>query len=219
MGSTYVNIILVTILLIFIILRITAEQITRHHYGQKYDFFKHNLVKPGDIVFLGDSITDGACWDELFPGLPVKNRGIINDNTQGVLARLGEILIGKPAAIFLLIGTNDLPLYAYHTDIGILYPYAEILRRCKSDSPDTCIFVQSIFPRGSMYTGRILRLNAKLKDLAAKYDCTFIDLFPRLAGVNGGLRRELTNDNLHLLGAGYDEWVEEIRPFIESVLR
>ena len=63
------------------------------------------------VVFLGDSITQG--WGgglgAAFPGIKVANRGISGDTTRGVLLRLQEdVLVLNPAAVVLLIGTNDL---------------------------------------------------------------------------------------------------------------
>src|ERR1035441_4233447 len=60
-------------------------------------------------VVLGDSITEG--WKTLandFPKMKVANRGIGGDITSGVLYRLkADVLSLNPAAIVLLIGTND----------------------------------------------------------------------------------------------------------------
>src|ERR1051325_8779005 len=63
------------------------------------------------VVLLGDSITQG--WGEdfsgWFPGVKIANRGISGDTTRGVLIRLKEdVLALEPAAVVLLIGTNDL---------------------------------------------------------------------------------------------------------------
>jgi hypothetical protein len=63
------------------------------------------------VVFLGDSITQG--WGgglgAAFPGVKVANRGISGDTTRGVLIRLEEdVLALDPAAVVILIGTNDL---------------------------------------------------------------------------------------------------------------
>ena len=63
------------------------------------------------LVFLGDSITQGWSDDfgNHFPKYRGANRGIGGDTTRGVLFRLQEdVLDLKPAAIVLLIGTNDL---------------------------------------------------------------------------------------------------------------
>ncbi len=65
----------------------------------------------GAVVFLGDSITQG--WGDAmggsFPGVKVANRGISGDTTRGMLIRLQEdVLSLQPAAVVLLMGTNDL---------------------------------------------------------------------------------------------------------------
>ncbi len=90
---------------------------------RRYDWFRklwserrsnwaqHVQQDQGAVVFLGDSITQ--LWgDDLggsFPGMKVANRGISGDTTRGVLIRLDEdVLPLHPAAVVLLIGTNDL---------------------------------------------------------------------------------------------------------------
>ncbi len=151
---TYFLIVLLAVsVVLYIITRIAAENFLRRHHGQKRSFFQHFPVEPGDIVFLGDSITDGARWNELFPGRPVRNRGINADVVGGALARMDEILAGKPAAIFILIGTNDLPWYVNHSDAHILRNYEAILRQIQRESPETQVFVQSILPRKSVTRG------------------------------------------------------------------
>ncbi|MGB9798642.1 MAG: GDSL-type esterase/lipase family protein [Thermanaerothrix sp.] len=209
---------LLVITLVYLVLaRMAAERLARTHHEQKCDFFAHHPVKAGDIVFLGDSITDGARWDELFPGLPVKNRGINADTTRGVLARLDSILQGQPAAIFLLIGTNDLPWFMFRSDRDILETYTAILERCRRESPNTQVFVQSILPRARGYAKRILRINAELERLAHRFSYTFVNLFPHFADANGQIRSELSNDKLHLMAIGYDLWVEQIKPLIKNL--
>ena len=63
------------------------------------------------VVFLGDSITQGwgADFKGKFPGMKLANRGIGGDTTRGMLIRLNEdVLELNPAAIVLLLGTNDI---------------------------------------------------------------------------------------------------------------
>jgi lysophospholipase L1-like esterase len=217
MAIQFLIIMLAVVLILFIVTHLAAENLIRHHYAQKVDFFSHWLIKPGDIVFLGDSITDGARWDELFPNLPVKNRGINGDTILGVLQRLGEILDGQPAAIFLLIGTNNLPWYLYHGNEDILGTYEAILQRCHTASPGTRLFVQSILPRRRHYARRICSLNAQLKILAERCGCTYIDLFPHFANSKGEIPREISNDQLHLLAPGYVRWVEILKPYLDEL--
>lgn len=217
MNSYFFVVMLLTTLILFLTALLTAERIARKHYEQKSDFYAQHPVKPGDIVFLGDSITDGACWDELFPDLPVKHRGINGDTTSGVLRRMGAILSGQPAAIFILIGTNDLPWFMVHNPAYILKTYEGILKRCAEESPLTQVFVQSILPRHWRYARSIKRLNYRLCELAGRYGYTYINLFPQFANSKGGLRADLTNDRLHLLAKGYALWVEILDPHIATL--
>ena len=199
--------------------RYAVERVAQHHYAQRADFFHHYPVNEGDIVFLGDSITDGGCWEEMFPGVPLKNRGINADDTLGVIRRLDDILLMKPRAIFLLIGTNDLPWWTYRKNTDILKTYDEILALCKELSPDTQVFVQSILPRAKSFAKRIVKLNIELAALADRYGFTYIDLHSSFVDGKGALQAELTNDHLHLMAAGYIKWVEIIRPYIDELVK
>ena len=68
-----------------------------------------------DLLFLGDSITDGwrskgkAVWEKFWTPLHAANFGISGDRTQHVLWRMqnGEIAGIKPKLVVLMIGTNN----------------------------------------------------------------------------------------------------------------
>lgn len=77
-------------------------------YVQRTSLFSKLTITPKDIVFIGNSITNGTEWNELFPRKHVKNRGISGDTSEGVYDRLAPIVKGKPAKIFILIGINDI---------------------------------------------------------------------------------------------------------------
>ncbi|MDQ3279044.1 MAG: hypothetical protein M3Q06_12005, partial [Bacteroidota bacterium] len=66
------------------------------YYHQRVTHFKSLPKTTGDILFLGNSITDGGEWSELFNDVKVKNRGISGDVTAGVLNRLAEVAQRKP---------------------------------------------------------------------------------------------------------------------------
>jgi lysophospholipase L1-like esterase len=217
MFITFLLVMLAATLLLLILATRAVERVERNHYLQRADFFHRYPVNHGDIVFLGDSITDGGCWDELFPGLPIKNRGINGDTTTGVLNRIDDILCCNPSAIFLLIGTNDLPMFAYRHDDDIIKTYQQILQRCKDKSPETKVFVQSILPRARRYADHIRTLNLHLEKLAEQFDYQYINLFSHFVGEQGELKSEFNNDHLHLLAAGYTLWVKILTPYIESL--
>jgi len=99
MFLAFLLVMLVATLVLFTITRVEVETIGRHHYLQRVSFFAAHPLQPGDIAFLGDSLTAGGNWDELFPGLPIRNRGINADTTVGALQRLDGITRGQPKAI------------------------------------------------------------------------------------------------------------------------
>ena len=214
----FITAMLAAALVLLVVARLAVERIERNHYAQRADFYAAHPVPPGSIVFLGDSITDGAAWEELFPNLPTRNRGINGDTVSGVYERLDSIVSGRPTTVFILIGTNDLPFFEYHDDEHILFYYRKILERFYQESPQTRVWVQSILPRHPRHTRRILGLNAALKRIAPEYGAGFINLFPLFVGEDGGLRRELTNDRLHLMASGYTLWVERIAPEVHAAV-
>ena len=77
------------------------------YYVRRATHFDDLPVYRNDIIMLGNSLTDGAEWNELFNNPHVKNRGIIGDIVQGLYERMEPILQGQPRKIFILSGVND----------------------------------------------------------------------------------------------------------------
>lgn len=189
-----------------------ARSLFRAGQDQMQSFFEEYRVEPGDIVFVGDSLTAGARWPEVFPGRPVRNRGIRGDTTSGLLERLDAIAGGRPALVLLMIGSNDL---GFDESVeATLERYAEILDGVRARSPETRIVCQSVLPRQAEFADRIRELNAGIRTLAEGRGHHYADLFPSFANARGELRPEFTNDGLHLLGVGYALWAELIRDLV-----
>ena len=185
---------------------IVKRMITPNHerWVSQFDLLS---VQPGDVVFLGDSIARGGSWHEWFPRSPVRNRGIGGDTTSGVLNRLHQVTSGKPSRVFLLIGTNDVMLG--ESDATIVQNIAAIVERFARESPGTQLFVQSILPRGGGYRDRIEALNRKIRGVIGD-GAEWIDLYPLLLDEDGSIANRYSNDELHLLGAGYTVWRDAI---------
>lgn len=193
-------------------------------YYQRATLFEELPVTSHDIIFLGNSITNGAEWAELFDNKHVKNRGISGDICMGVYDRLDAILKGKPAKIFLLIGINDVnrgtPADTIVKRIGM------IARKIKADSPKTKLYLQSVLPvtdHYKMFQGHTSRwqvvpqINKGLARLAEQEGLTYIDLYSHFVdGQTGKMNTAYTNDGLHLLGKGYRKWVEIVKPYIRK---
>jgi hypothetical protein len=190
-------------------LRMLLRSFIEPAQARRISAFETFPVVPGDIVFLGDSITEGGAWDEMFVGRPVRNRGIGGDTSAGVLARTAAIARAKPAKVFLMIGTNDLFVGASPQEIAA--NVAAILARIARESAGTQLYLQSVLPRAASYRAEVEALNTRLEAVAREQSATWIDLYPTfLDPATGAIRISLSNDELHLLGPGYALWRQAI---------
>lgn len=184
-----------------------------NNWALKAGLFKSFPDSKKDIIFLGNSITAGVDWNELLGEKRAKNRGISGDITYGVLQRLDEVIEGKPAKVFILIGINDISRNI--PDERIIDNYRKMVQRIQAGSPKTKIYLQTLMPVNNTFTqfknhynkdGHIAAINAALKSIAAEYKVNLIDLHPQFLDGEGRLRKEFTEDGLHLNAAGYQHW-------------
>lgn len=196
-----------------------SKNIIEVRHEQKLSMFRATPVKNGAIIFLGNSITEGGNWRELFDNNNILNRGIGGDITEGVLNRLDEIVRHQPSKLFICIGTNDLARDIQND--SILKNYQSILEIVQKESPNTQIYVQSILPVGESVifqhsNDKIIPLNQEIKSLCSKFNVEYIDLYEDFTDENGHLNPSFTNDNLHLLGAGYQFWKSKIIHYVNE---
>ena len=191
------------------------------YYDQRELLFETLPTSRRDIIFLGNSITDGCEWSELFRNKHCKNRGISGDVCDGVLNRLTTITKGQPAKVFLMIGINDLGRGGNPDTIAM--KTRQIVKRIKAESPRTKIFIQSVLPVNDYYgkfEGHTARwkdipvTNALLQQIAEEEDITYIDLFSLFANAEGKMNLDYTNDGLHLTGKGYQVWRDAIKRYL-----
>ena len=191
---------------------------TKKHYIEKIAEFKANPLQFGDIVFIGNSITEqGGDWGKRFNNPKVKNRGIAGDVTAGVLNRLAEIYYYKPKKVFLKIGINDL----FHNDLTSEYIANNIkliVDKIHLESPSTKIYVQTILPTANNTPSkeRIAATNTILKAMTPTNYLQIIDLHSRFADKNDVMIGSYTNDGLHLTELGYLAWQYYIIEFVNN---
>jgi lysophospholipase L1-like esterase len=166
-----------------------------------------------DIVFLGNSITANVEWRELLGMENIKNRGISGDISFGILERLHEVIDGKPAKVFILIGINDISRNV--PDEMILNNYRRIISRIQAGSPATKIYFHTVMPVNNDFTQfknhynkdeHIAYVNNGLKKIAEETRITLIDLHPIFLDANRKLDKKYTIDGLHINADGYKQW-------------
>lgn len=202
------------------------NQIVKYDSGYVNSFYNHRLEyfnampnNKNEIVFLGNSITEGGEWQELLPEYKnVINRGIGGDNSFGVLARLDEVISSKPKKIFFMIGTNDL---ARKIPLEIIIRNVQrMVDKTKTASPKTKIYIQSVLPVNGekcattsyrLNNPKAMELNKMYEKLCQKNNITFVNLYPLFLDSNGDLKAELTRDGIHPNGIVYTDWVKYLK--------
>ncbi|WP_172331801.1 GDSL-type esterase/lipase family protein [Mangrovicoccus sp. HB161399] len=156
-----------------------------------------------EVVFLGDSLTEQAPWEEMFPDIRFANRGVSGDTFADILARLDQVSALQPKAVFLLAGINDARIGDLEASIMAIRRIVETFQ-----SKGVDVFLQSSpvpnWPNGKSARIFIKELNLLISELAAEKNVQFIDV-ASIAPLDG-LSAELAPDGVHLNGLGYKNW-------------
>lgn len=205
---------------------------TQGHYKKRIAEFKKDSLNFGDIVFIGNSITEKVKdWSEKFNVAHIRNRGIAGDVSDGVLKRLNEIVYFKPKAVFIMIGINDL-FNMHHTEEARKLLYDKIIpstdyiggnilkiaKQIHKKSPDTKIYVRTVLPTSREFLKNdIVDLNKLIKKNEAKGYYKVIDLYSQFVDENGGMIKDLSIDGVHLSDKGYEKWISFEKSLIEGL--
>ena len=199
------------------------ERVYFPRYYQRVEQFRNETpVCSDDIVFLGNSLIENGKWGEYFPEQKIVNRGINGDEALGIYDRLYQILPAKPKKIFLQTGANDV---SHDLTVDEIVERIEmVVDKIREESPETKLYLQGSLPinesfkRYQKLTGKtnvFPQLNKRLEQLAESRDIVFINLFPLFTQPNSNiLRKELTNDGLHLNKQGYEIWAKAIEQYV-----
>lgn len=181
--------------------------------------FKNRKVGP--IVFIGDSLFALNDWVSFMNNENILNLGVVGERITGVYYRLDQVLPLNPEKIFLMVGINDKP--SPETLNGMLSSYEGVLKKIRTLTPDSEIYVHSLLP---VHTKKLKRnfsreiknesiqlFNRRLKLLCDRYQATYIDLYSNYLR-DGQLNPAWTKDGVHLNREGYRHW----KPFLERYI-
>ncbi len=169
-----------------------------------------------DVAFIGDSLTAGYDVKSHYPEYLVTNRAIGGETTYGLEARLAvSVLDLKPKVCVMLIGGNN--------PDTMFEDYEDILITLKEQMPQTKIVLVSHAPTSGEHWGSRNELfaynNVKIKLLAEKYGCEFVDIYsPMLDLETGKMNEKYTSDGAHFTNDGYNVYTEELKPVIDKLL-
>jgi lysophospholipase L1-like esterase len=181
---------------------------------------------PVDVVFMGDSITEG--WKDKRPGFFSKgriDRGISGQTTpQMVLRMMADVVALKPKAVHIMAGTNDIagntgPMTAAMSEDNFRM-MSDIARMHRIKVLIASIPPAASFPwRPGLETrARIAELNTWLKRFAAQTGATWVDYHPVLDDGTGAMKPGMAYDGVHPTEAGYDAMAGVVEPILRRVL-
>lgn len=181
---------------------------------------------PVDVVFMGDSITEG--WKDKRPGFFSKgliDRGISGQTTpQMVLRMMADVVSLKPKAVHIMAGTNDIagntgPMTAAMSEDNFRM-MSDIARMHRIKVLIASIPPAASFPwRPGLETrARIAELNAWLKRFASETGATWVDYHPVLDDGTGAMKPGMAYDGVHPTEAGYDAMASVVEPILRRVL-
>jgi lysophospholipase L1-like esterase len=169
----------------------------------------------GTVAFVGDSLTENGHWQDWFPDDTVQNFGVGGSTSDDVIERLPDIISTHPDTVIVVVGTNDL---AWRRSVEHIVRNIEtILVTIRRDLPDARILVQSVLPRGNEFAEQIRDVNRHIWQFAPTLRAQYLDLWPALALPDGELNPSFSEDRLHLNDEGYQVWLTELRPALETL--
>ncbi len=200
------------------------------------------IAKQGgvDVLFVGDSITDGwrnppprggkEIWDREFAPLRAANFGIGGDRTQHVLWRLqnGNLDGIKPRAVVLMIGTNNTGFERdgttrRNTPAETVEGVRAIVNLLRAKQPQAKILLLAVFPRGEKPDHpqrlQVAEINRGLATFADGKAVQFLDINRVFLAADGTLPKEVMPDFLHPHAAGYQRWADALRAPLGALLK
>ena len=185
-------------------------------------------VQDENIVFYGDSITEGYNVKEFFYEYHVVNSGISGNVTEDLIDRIDSDLIDyNPSIVIIQIGTNDIRRSVSEKDI--LNNIKKVVKYIRKNRKNAEIYIESIYPinrekdkdywkdLNENYTNKtITNINKQIKKYCDNNDIIYIDVYSKLTDDDGKLKAVYTKEGLHLNDLGYYKVTTTIKEYLKS---
>jgi lysophospholipase L1-like esterase len=176
--------------------------------------------KPCDLIFIGDSITQGwvqrgeEVWEKHYASRHALDFGVGADATQHTLWRLEHMDVAsfRPKIAVLMIGTNNTP----NTPADIAAGVKAVLQKTQQTFPGVKVILMSILPNARA-NDKMAAVNAITRTYANDRDVYYLDLAEKMTPA-GDSWKGLGPDKLHLTVEGYEMWAAELDPLLAKLL-
>ena len=195
---------------------------------KRHQSMNKNAKKPHDLLFIGDSITQGwegsgkGTWGKYYGNRKALNLGISGDRTEHVIWRLdnGNLRNQKKAkAAVIMIGTNNTG-HIMQDPTEVRDGVERIISTLRARCPQAKILLLGVFPRGvnpdDAKRKNNLEINKLISGLHNGERIHYLDISDKFLTADGILTKEVMPDALHPRQKGYEIWAEAIEPKLKE---
>ena len=219
----FIFLFIIIILLIVLIVQNSKDE----KNGTIKNPFNIQVSDTDNFVFLGDSITDFYPLEEFYDNVPVVNSGVAGYKTTDILSRIDSMVtMYNPTKVFLLIGTNDVPV---SSEDEIVDHIKQIIEEIHEKRPKAKVYLESILPVnrsddekidhgmvGERENDKIQSINKKLEQYAEEEGITFINLYDEFVNSDNEMTLKYTTEGLHLSSLGYLKLTNILLPYLQD---
>lgn len=202
---------------------------------RNFGYLNQGALK-GQILFTGSSLMEmfPVCEIARSQGIEqvIYNRGVGGLNTDEFLENIDTLLLDlEPSKIFINIGTNDITKERFGNQwmSHLMDNICRIMEIIKSRIPNAEIFIMAFYPANlhlpwqteqsiqwmKLRTSENLTLcNHRLKEIAEKYGCHYLDCNEALVDEHGEQKSEYTIDGVHMYANGYLNVFESLKSYL-----
>ena len=199
-------------------------------YSEANTKLKQHSSSENRFVFMGNSITEAwpVISPEFFQNKDFIGRGISGQTTPQMLLRFRyDVIDLKPKVVVLLAGTNDLAGNTGDTSIEAIVSNIQSMSEL-ADQNGVKVIISSVLPAidfpwkpGREPAEKIVMLNSKLRNYAAKNKYIYVDYHSALVDDKGGLKvpdYTASTDLVHPNKKGYAVMEKLVKPAIAKAL-
>ena len=214
------QIILVSLLILITLISLVSSIINKNK-------LENNKIQDENIVFYGDSITEGYNVKEFFDEYRVVNSGISGDTTENLIARIDSDLYDyNPSMVIIQIGTNDIRTGIKDEDI--IKNLKLIIKGIRKNRKNANILIESIYPINREmnteywkdvnpdYTNKhIIKVNKMIQKMCKNEHIKYINVYSHLLDDNNNLKEIYSKEGLHLTDLGYYKTTKVIKEYLK----
>lgn len=193
------------------------EKVNTNYTLMSWERSLSQLNIDSDVVFFGDSITNGCDYQSYFPNAKIVNLGLSGDTIVQMQSRISMIESVTPETIFIMAGINSLNKGFDNT----VNQYHALLSSISENNINAKIIVISTLPiskskeSGTLTNKNIVKLNSEMEKFCSENGIVFVNVYDYYS-VDGYMNPELTKDGVHLHQESYEFIINAIRDYVEE---